>query len=294
MGRSRPATIGPIVERATLRAMARVVRREPAVRALSVEPAVDSAHAVHRLRVAVRKLRVLLAAFGPYLDPDFSGPLRGRLSELSDALAAVRDLDVQLVGLDWETTASAAFAMDVEPFLGLLRSDRADALRRLEDRLAAPEHAALMADLRADRVPVRHGDVRARRALRRRLRKAWRRTRDRVATAEAGSGSLHEVRKSVKRLRYLAEIATDPIGRPAKRLATQAERTQELLGAHQDAVVLDRMVRSYVAEATGLPPATMFALGELIGRAQERRRRIEQDWPHRRDRLTHRARQLLD
>jgi CHAD domain-containing protein len=294
MGRRSRATVGPIVERATLGAMARVVRRESAVRALSVDPAVDSDRRVHRMRVAVRRLRVLLATFGPYLDPAFSAPLRRKLSELSDALAAVRDLDVQLAGLDRETTESAAFAMDVEPFLRSLRTRRADALRRLEDHLAAPEHAALMVDLNADRIPVRHGDVRARRAFRRRLRKTWRRTRDRIAAAEDGSGSLHEVRKSVKRLRYLAEVAADPIGRPAKRLATQAERTQALLGAHQDAVVLDQMVRTYVAGAGGLPPTTTFALGELVGAAQERRRRIEQDWPHRRRRLAHRAAHLLD
>ncbi|WP_163541461.1 CHAD domain-containing protein [Occultella kanbiaonis] len=294
MVRSGPATIGPIVERATVRAMARVVRRESAVRALSVDRLADSERAVHRLRVAVRRLRVLLAAFGPYLDPEFSGPLRRRLSTFSDALAAVRDLDVQLVGLDREATADPGFGTDLAPFLDSLRSRRADALRRLEERLVAGEHAALLADLRADRIPVRHGDVRARRALRRRLRKTWRRTRDRIAAAGEASGSLHEVRKSVKRLRYLAEIAADPVGRPAKRLATQAERTQDLLGAHQDAVVLDQLARTYVADAGDLPPATTFALGELVGIARERRRRIEQVWPHRRDRLTYRAGRLLD
>ncbi|TDE98931.1 CHAD domain-containing protein [Occultella glacieicola] len=292
MGRKGSATIGPIVERTIQKAVARVVRRERAVHTLSVDSEVDPERAVHRLRVAVRKLRAMLSAFGPYLDRGFSGPLRRRLSELSDVLAAVRDLDVQLAALDRETTASAAFAMEVAPFLDSLRHRRADAVRRLEEHVATPEHAALIADLQVDRVPVRDGEVRARRALRRRLRKDWRRSRDRIAAAHTGSGSLHEVRKSVKRLRYLAELATDPLGRPAKRLATQARRTQDLLGAHQDATVLDGLVRTYVAE-TGGAPGTTFALGQLVGRAHERRGRIEQDWPHRRDRLRHRAEQLL-
>ena len=72
--------------------------------------------------------------------------------------------------------------------------------------------------------------------------------------ALAGDGptdeQLHEVRKAVKRVRYAAESVTDVFASKANALAERMEAAQELLGAHQDTVVIRTVLRHLAADAT--------------------------------------------
>src|SRR5262249_10604673 len=77
-----------------------------------------------------------------------------------------------------------------------------------------------------------------------RTRAAWRRTRraaDAAATAPAGTAretALHDVRKAAKRARYAAEAADPVIGRPARSFGKCMKSVQQLLGEHQDAIII--------------------------------------------------------
>ena len=82
-------------------------------------------------------------------------------------------------------------------------------------------------------------DVRNRRAVERLTRKPWRRLRRAVdaLTDEPSDPELHEVRKRAKQARYAYEATAPIIGKAAGRLAKELAGLQDVLGAHQDAVV---------------------------------------------------------
>jgi CHAD domain-containing protein len=69
---------------------------------------------------------------------------------------------------------------------------------------------------------------------------AWRRVARRHAELEHADDpdeARHRTRKAAKRARYTAEAARPVLGEPARRLAVQAGKVQETLGAYQDSVI---------------------------------------------------------
>src|SRR5207302_1678118 len=65
----------------------------------------DEPEALHKQRVAVRRLRALLRSAEPMLDPVWANQLREELGWLGRSLGKVRDLDVLLVHLREEVRA---------------------------------------------------------------------------------------------------------------------------------------------------------------------------------------------
>ncbi len=225
----------------------------------------DAPDAVHTMRVASRRLRSLLAAFRPLLDPAVAEPLREELRWLGQVLGGARDAEVvqarlagDLAGLPdagpgrtWPQrhdlpSGGAVTALDGDRYLALL--------------------AAL--DRFVDEPPVV-----ARRGRRAGTRKAARRAYRRVARALAAvpeqggpeqDHALHEVRKATKRLRYTCEAVAEVHGKDARRLARRAEDLQEQLGEHQDSVMAREVLLG--AAARTAEQAETFLLGTLTGR----------------------------
>ncbi|MBB1246669.1 CHAD domain-containing protein, partial [Streptomyces durbertensis] len=77
----------------------------------------------------------------------------------------------------------------------------------------------------------------------------------------------HAARKAAKRLRYAAETARPAHGKAAKRYARRVRRLQDLLGAHQDAVVTRAALRELAAEADAAGEPS-FAYGVLYAREE--------------------------
>jgi CHAD domain-containing protein len=86
--------------------------------------------AIHDMRVTVRRLRVALSNFAACLDKDEHRKQRHRLSNLADALGAVRDLDVS--GAALQTDQVQANVDEQLAITALLRRVRAQ--RRLCQR----------------------------------------------------------------------------------------------------------------------------------------------------------------
>ncbi len=85
--RRKSTTAGDVVA-AYIDEQVSVLRRlDPAVRA-------DAADAVHKMRVAVRRLRSTLATYRRLLDRDVTEPIRDELKWLGGVLGAVRDAEV--------------------------------------------------------------------------------------------------------------------------------------------------------------------------------------------------------
>jgi CHAD domain-containing protein len=235
----------------------------------------DAHDAVHRMRVATRRMRSGLATYRKLLDDaDTVNFLRGELKWLAGVLGEARDAEVMhqrlkdmiaeepvelILGpvtrrVDVELGASyqQAHAKALEELNGQRYFRLLDALESL---LASPPLTKL-------------GSRVAHKVIPKLIKRDAKRLRAAVREAEkrpAGSSedpALHEARKRGKRLRYAAEAAV-PIGRKkAVRLADAAHGVQKILGDHQDSVVTRDLLRRLGVEAF-LQGENGFSYGRL-------------------------------
>lgn len=210
---------------------------------------------IHRMRTSARRLRSVLRTFQPLLDADWAGALEDELKWLGQRLGDVRDLDVLQEHLRDEAGDDLPA---LEPLFESLRL-RAEAARRsLEEALDGSRFQELVSRLAdaADRPRLRHEAWEpCRSALPELVRDAWKRLkkRGRDLGEKDPDEDFHEVRKRAKSARYAAEAVANALGprsgREAERFAQKARDVQDILGAHQDAVVAGAEVAS-VADAS--------------------------------------------
>ncbi len=116
------------------------------------------------------------------------------------------------------------------------------------------------------------GDPPAPQDLLRRARKALRRADRRLAAADEATGQerdarLHGSRRAYKRARYAAETVAPLAGKPARRLVKALTRLQDVLGAHQDAIVAGKLLRE-LGEQADRDRESAFTYGVLSARQQ--------------------------
>jgi CHAD domain-containing protein len=227
----------------------------------------DAHDAIHKMRVATRRMRSALATYRKLLDnAETVGFLRNELKWLAGVLGEARDaevmharltnmvaeepgelvmgpvtrrVDLELGGAYQQAHARALEALDGVRYFRLL-----DALEAL---FAAPPFAPLASKPAVKVIPrMVQRDVK-------RLRTAAQEAR-RHAAGTGDHPALHEARKDGKRLRYAAEAAAPVNPKQAARLADAAHGIQKVLGDHQDSVVTRELLRRLGAEA--------FTLGE--------------------------------
>jgi CHAD domain-containing protein len=233
---------------------------------------------LHQARVATRRLRAVLRAAAPLLDPAWMDSLRAELAWLGGALGPVRDLDVLLDRLRGEI-------VDLEPgereaaggFLALLEGERDEDRRMMLQAMTSPRYAELLARLEAAAVAPRAREAElSLRAIAagefRKLRKAVRRL-----PPEPSDDELHAVRIRGKRARYAAELAEGTVGKPARRFVQDAKRFQDVIGEHQDAVVAEERVRALLDRVDGREAS--FAAGRIVERERGRRRAARAAFP---------------
>lgn len=248
-----------------------LIAQDPLVR-LGTDP-----EAVHQMRVAGRRFRAILRAARPLLDPSWADALRAEVAWLGTVLGAVRDLDVQMEYFREE--ANTLDRQDRAPIARLIRKctmQRVAAQERVLAELRSARYLALVDRLRsASREPkIVHANL----ALRdmaaeefRRLRKCVRSLPERPADEE-----LHRVRIKAKRARYAAELAATTVGKSAWRFVESVRALQDLLGAHQDAVIGEARVRTFL-EGAGSTRAA-FAAGQMVERLRRRRQEARDGW----------------
>lgn len=263
-----------------------LVARDPAVRR-------DEPDAVHKMRVATRRLRSALRTFRPLLDRAVTDPLRDELTHLAGALGAARDTEVLRDRL--------LAAIDAEPVELVLGPVRQRVLDELGGRYRQA-HAAVVAELDGARylallealdalVQAPPLTARATRPAGPELRRLVRRTWERLAAAHEAAVAvpttaehdhlLHEVRKAAKQVRYAGEAVAPRLGRRARRFAAAAEQVQEVLGEYQDAVVARDVLRQ-LGVAAHLAGENGFTFGRLHGlqdlRQADALRRLAPAW----------------
>jgi CHAD domain-containing protein len=199
-----------------------------------------SPEALHDLRVALRRLDVMLAAFGKAFGQGWFTGLRSRTKTISARLSPARDLDVFLDDL-WPEVA-ARHARDGGGDFTALRRD-AEALRdeawsAAEACLASEDFSHLMDDIAAlsqSRLPM-GGDARLKKVAGKLLKAAAKRVKKRGRHARnLKERDLHRLRIGLKKLRYLAQAFAPLYGRgKARRYLSALGRLQDRLGHLND------------------------------------------------------------
>ncbi|MET0907897.1 MAG: CYTH and CHAD domain-containing protein [Ilumatobacteraceae bacterium] len=255
-----------------------VMRRlDPAVR-------IDDPDAVHKMRVAVRRLRSTLATYRRLLDRDVTDPIRDELAWLGGVLGAARDAEVirsQLLDAVDQQPAELVVGPVRERITATTMREHAEAHRGAMVDLSSRRYLELMAAL--DVVSERVQGKRANQPAKARLPKEVRRTNERMRAHldraldgdRPTDDDLHDVRKAIKRVRYAAEAAAPVVGKRAAEYAERMQDAQEVLGDAQDSVVI-RAVLCRVADDAAVAGEPSFTYGRLHA-AEEARGRERRD-----------------
>ncbi|GAB3262549.1 CHAD domain-containing protein [Nocardioides dilutus] len=224
----------------------------------------DGPGGVHGIRKACRRLRAVLAAYGPLLDRRQAEPLRAELRWFAGELGEARDHEVVRTRLDrlldeqpdelvvgpvharLQAWGEAGTTLTRRAALEVLGSARYHQLRTALDGLVDEPAWTGHAETRADQV------------LPRRIRKEWVRTqRVRRETEDP-----HELRKAAKRLRHALEVVEPvwPTRAAGPREAAQA--LTEVLGARQDTVTA-RSALVVLSRAASSAGEDTFTYGRL-------------------------------
>jgi CHAD domain-containing protein len=278
--------------------------REHAAALVDVDPAVrrDQPDAVHRMRVAARRLRSALSTFRTVLDRDATRAVADELRWLGGELGADRDREVLTARL-YELVAELPRREILGPVRGRLRTwagtRRSGTRRRVLAALDSPRYLDLLAalDTLLAEPPLLPGAAEpAPGALGRAVLRDYRRVAGQVAAATTDE-ERHDARKAAKRARYAAEAARPVHGPPAKALADRMKAVQETLGEYHDCGVTREALHdlAHQAHLSGEPTFTYGVLHEREGRrAREAMGRFEDVWreasrPEHRRGLTGRA-----
>ena len=218
----------------------------------------DDPEHVHQLRVGLRRLRSAvraMRAFGAGLPPDWEAAVQ----PVFDALGESRDRHVLSTTLAPELAAAAAPLPDLRAPVAEVAKALARLVRgeRFQDALLALRSFAETPEVAAGLAPRGEGLGHLVAQLRRLSRQVARGARHFDALPFE---SQHEVRKRLKRLRYLAEFAAPAFERADVKAWTRAvSSAQDALGTHVDRVLAARRFAALAAT----DPRAWFAAGWL-------------------------------
>ncbi|HEX4111878.1 MAG TPA: CHAD domain-containing protein [Stellaceae bacterium] len=242
---------------------------------LRPEAAAQDAATIHHFRTTLRRLRSLLSSFKEVAPPAKRKALSGRLKDLSQRYAALREWDVLIQAL-----AKDVDGADPDQIGAVAKAarERRQTIARADGPLtrdiAATDHALAAAEwLRApsggetelwnERIDDYAPDL---------LERQWRKLRKRSRTLDLSDAeSFHKFRIAAKKHRYTIEFLASRY--PKKQLKPYLKRVvaiQDVLGEMRDALVAEELIGQLE-----LPPALRATATKwLARRAAECRKRF--------------------
>lgn len=265
-----------VFQHAIAASVVRILRHDPGVRIG------DDPEDVHQARVGTRRLRSDLRTFAPLLQETWLAGLRDELRWFGGVLGAVRDADVLIDRLRGQAAAlPEPDTAGLAPLFRRMAKERDDARAALLEAMEAPRYLALLdalvAGAREPQVRPKAGAP-ATEAIPALVAGPWKKLQKAVEAlpADPPDARLHQTRIYAKRARYAAEAAAPLVGKKAARLGSALAGLQDVLGAHQDAVVAEAWLRAAV---DGAGPDVSLAAGELIGVQLAEAAAYRQQWP---------------
>ncbi len=227
--------------------------------------------AVHKMRVAVRRLRSVLASGRPLLDREATDPLQPELRWLAGVLGIVRDAEVLHERFSGRLAELPPGVGPTDPrWLRRIKKQEKAGYTEVREALSGERYFALLNALdRLLAVPplTKRAHRPAEKELRKLVRRSWRRlerAHDAIGAAptkETADEARHETRKAAKRVRYTADATREVLGKDAKEVSQAAKSLQEVLGRFQDGVIAQERLLDVQPSAK----REAFVLGVLYG-----------------------------
>ena len=268
----------------------------PSVRVTTANPSIDiqrvdprNVDAVHRARVALRRIRSNIRLARRLFDEAWTDVVLADLSWYAGELGAVRDWDVMharvLDACDRVrslATPYEAARLEVGEKI-LIENLEHERQRCFGDLLVArgdSRFQRLLTLMPAGLEEVSSGADRGEGAdvMRKLVAKQWRRfaAHAEATRREPTDAALHDLRVSVKRVRYAADMATPVIGAASRRFSTEASALQDVLGEYHDSTV----VRAWLMKVSPLvPPVATFTAGQVSLAEAEASAKLRAAWP---------------
>lgn len=208
---------------------------------------------LHQFRVGVRRLRALAGAFKRRIGPELGAYLSAELDWLQSRSGGARDWDVLIKKCLRPLRDCMPADATIPTMLGVAETLREEAYLEVRRAFDAPRYTALLARLHdtlsdRSRSDWRYSDGEAidtpitQVALELLKRRHKNLKRSKAAISQSGEAGMHELRVSVKKMRYVAEFFRDLYpGRTNKKFISALINVQECLGAVNDAAVGQRL-----------------------------------------------------
>jgi CHAD domain-containing protein len=267
----------------TLAEAGRKVLRMHLARMLAAEEGTrlgEDIEALHRMRVATRRMRSVWRVFDGAYRPKVQRRYVRELRSVASALGTVRDLDVQLEALDaWAAEsgppgAAVDTATALRPFREELVGRRDDARRDLIDLLDSRRYQDFVSDYleltetpgAAERPTPPGSPVQVRHTAGGRIWSAYEHLRAHEAVLGwADIPALHAVRIDAKRLRYTLESFSEVLPPATREIIARVTALQDHLGQLNDADIAAHLAREHLmASGPRLSPAAQEAMASYL------------------------------
>jgi CHAD domain-containing protein len=205
---------------------------------------------VHQLRVASRRLRAFVDMFGSTVDPKLGDALTPRLRQVTRAMREIRDSDVLSSNLESRLAraTSEPERVALNHLLDRTKRRRRKHVTKAQRSLGEVEFGEVARLLRSmlDEIAVRSQAPSGSYELLAHVAyqpivDAAREARARVEPTSTPE-ELHQLRLSLKQLRYASELIQPALGERFAEIQNRAKRLQTVLGDHQDHAELERLV----------------------------------------------------
>lgn len=237
----------------------------------------DDPESLHKLRVALRRLRSLWWAYDPLIDRSQARHQRREFKALADSAGQTRDWDILKHLLAESTPTPRSFTVLIER-VGLLRGD---ALLRSRATIAAANmetmlprwiaHVVQQLDASSfDEALAQFAENRvasAKKAL-------WKRMKHVLTDPEPGYAELHKVRIAGKKLRYLLEFFAPLIESGNEIGVVELALLQDELGTLNDVVASEALLLAHAVQL-GEHMAVDKAIAHLGCRKDHHRQHVD-------------------
>jgi CHAD domain-containing protein len=272
--------------------LAEIRERAEQMQAQDLPVRLDAPDAVHKMRVATRRLRSALATFKPLFDADVVRPLGAELKWLAGELGAARDAEVMRDRVRHAVEGENGVD-DLGPAAEVAAAELTQGYRDAHDRVLAEldgerYHGLLVALDGLVASPPFTGQATAAtgKALPRLVASSYARVRRLVEEADATPAGperedlLHDARKAAKQGRYAGESVSAVFGKDARAFAEAMEAVQEALGEHQDSVLTRERLRDLAQHTSSTAAAFLYGRLHALeeARAEQSQQHFDAAW----------------
>lgn len=247
---------------------------------------------LHGFRIAVRKTRSLLSQCKNVLPANRLSRFKREFSWLGNFTSGPRDLDVYLVSVKKLKRNTSIAPAEIDIFIEYLLKRRDQQHQRLYDSLQSSRYKRLKQDwetflnspvpqssaLGLARIPVKKFSNQGIWSCYARVIKQGKHIK-----SHSGDASVHELRKSCKKLRYMIEFFRELY--PQRKISTeikQLKAVQNQLGEFQDLCVQEKIMQDFIQALDRdiwAPVSTRQLMDKLLGKSIKKKRALHKKIP---------------